>query len=179
MIERLDYAARRVRLFAPREERFSRHVELDQWLEIFSDPMLPDRHLANAYGKTVFTPYAAGSVVRRALEVPVGQRYVRGLQAKHLLKQVLKGRLPRYPINQRKLGTGLPFERYYTRGPLSKIWERYEVPELFRGDARQRLVTHPSQTTWNAITWAIWQEQVVRNPALAPIPGSRTLEWTR
>lgn len=179
LIERVAYAARRVRLFAPEQPRLFRHIELDQWVETFSDPMLPDRHLANAYGKTVFTPYAAGPVVQRAFEVPVRQRYLRGFQAKHLLKQVLNTRLPSYPVNQPKLGTGLPFVRYYTNGPLSKIWDRYDVPELFRGEARQRVVAHPSWTTWNAITWAIWQEKVVRNAALAPIAGSLTLEWSR
>jgi hypothetical protein len=174
--ERLDYATRRVALFAAERPAFFRHVELDQWIEIFADPMLPLRHLANAAGKTVFAPYAAGPMLRACRSVPLQQRYIWGLQPKYLLKRTLQRRLPAYPIGQRKLHTALPFERYFRKGPLTGIWDRYDIPAVFRGAARDRLVSAADWTTWNAVTWAIW-ERVVADPDLAPLEESRQLTW--
>ena len=175
--ERIDYALRRIELSAPRDDRFLRHLELDQWIEIFSDQMLPNRHLATAHGKTVVAPYAAGPLLSCALKVPVAQRYLRGFEAKYLLKEVLRKRLPSYPTSQRKLATALPFRRYYESGPLARVWERYAVPDFFEGEARARVVEQPSWMTWNAITYAIWEDRVAKNPDLAPIPSSRRWDW--
>ena len=180
LLARLEYTTRRVVLSAPMNERFIQHVETAQWLDYFCENTLSiERQLAQAYGKSLFPLFVMRPVVSSALAVPVTKRYFRGpLDVKHLLKRVLKKRLPKYPINQRKCATGLPFDRYYTAGPLSDIWTRYRMPDFIEGKIRERVTDHPSQVTWNAITYAIWEYRVVRNPHLKPVPSTFTSTWT-
>jgi asparagine synthase (glutamine-hydrolysing) len=177
LVANWDYMVGRVVLAAPANDLFLRHLEAARWIGALDDVILPQRHLAQAKGKAVVSPFAAQEVVASALAVPIGQRYLRGLQDKYLLKRLLKRRLPGYPVNQRKLSTELPFARYYTDGPLAEVWERYALPDFIYGRLRGRIVEEPSWVTWNAITWAIWSARVARNPELEGIPTSRRLAW--
>ena len=173
----LDYAFARVALSAPKGRTFLRNLETARWLGTFDDVVLPQRHLAHAYGKSVVSPFAAPGVIASVLAVPLARRYLHGLQDKYLLKRLLERRLPGYPVNQRKRSTALPFARYYRRGPLSGVWDRYPLPDFIEAALRRRVVEDASDLTWNAITWAIWQERVARNPDLEPVSGTRILSW--
>ena len=118
------------------------------------------------------------AVIKSALSIPVGKRYLRRAQGKYLLKHLLKRRLPSYPVNQPKGYMAVHFADYYRSGPLSEVWQNYEVPELFQGEYRDRLLNHPSQVTWNAITLAIWKDKIARNAQLQAVDGSKTLSWS-
>lgn len=171
------YMMERVELAAPSSDPFLRHLETARWIGAFDDVILPQRHLAQARGKSVTSPFGASPVLASALSVPVGQRYLRGLRDKYLLKRLLKQRLPGYPVHQRKLSTELPFERYYSDGPLSSVWRRYPVPTFIETSLRHRVTYLPNWVTWNALTWAIWDERIARNPELQPVPYTRDLCW--
>ena len=108
--------------------------------------------------------------------MPAKDRYVKGLHGKWVLKEILKKRVPSYPIGQRKLATGLPFERYYTGGPLTGIWEKYEMPDFIEPGFRDAVTDKPSAVTFNAIAHAIWSERIEKNANLEPLPDCLSYE---
>ena len=168
----------RLTVAAPAPEPFLRHLEAAQMVDFLcEDIMMCFRHLAHAFGKTVFSPFMTRDVFESALTIPVRDRYVRGFEGKYLPKRLLIRRLPGYPVGQRKGYTHVPFVDIYRPGPLSEVWRRYDVPDLFQGEHRDRLVDHPTQMTWNAITLAIWQEKVQRDAQLQPVAGTKSLSW--
>ena len=170
LIERVDLSARR--------GRYKRHLECAQWLEyLCEDTVMLFRHFANAYGKSVFVPFITGAVVATALEVPADHRYIKGMRNKYLLKDLLQKRVPKYPVDQRKGFTDLPFSRYYKEGPLSRVWERYEVPDFIEPGLAREVVQAGNWMTWNAICYAVLKKRVLDTSDLAPVPGSWLLEW--
>ncbi len=150
--------------------KFYAHLELHRWRHTNGDKAFLDRHLAHSYGKRVVLPYTSAPVVEELLRAPAKSRYVRRLSGKWVLKDILGRRLPGYGVNKRKLATGLPFERYYTDGPLTGIWDRYDVPDFIQPAIRESVVREPTATTWNAINHAVWSQRIERNPELRPLP---------
>ena len=152
---------------------FFRHVEMRQLRHTIADLATLDRHLAQPEGKRIVMPFVDPGVVAALLRVPARRRYIKGLTGKWILKRILSARLPEYPVNQRKLATGLPFGRYYKSGPLAGIWDRYDVPG-FVESIRDDIVAEPSAVTWNALTHAVWSERIERDAALEPISAALT-----
>jgi hypothetical protein len=100
---------------------------------------------------------------------------VRGLQGKYLPKLLLSRRLPDYPIDQPKGYSHLSLGDL-NRHAMGALWERYDVPELFNGELGRAPLTEATPTTWNAMTLAIWQQQVCDPSNLQPVPGTRRIE---
>jgi asparagine synthase (glutamine-hydrolysing) len=174
---RLDVACALQQTAAPRS-RFYRHVELAQMVDyLCEDIMMCFRHLAHAFGRTLTSPFTTRALLDTALSIPAEHRYLSRLESKHLLKRLLQRRLPAYPVNQQKGYMHLPFADMYRHGPLSPVWRHYAVPDIFEGEHRDRLIETPTQMTWNAITLAIWQDRVQKNPNLQAVPGSRSFIW--
>lgn len=167
----LAYVAERIERRAKPRSRFFSHLELSHWLLTFGNPVGTDRSVAQSCGKSLVLPYVDAGVLTATATIPVEHRYVRGLTAKWILKGLLQRRVPAYPINQRKQATALPWERFYTAGPLQGIWDRYDVPEVFQGKQKDELVASTSAATWNAISHAVWLERVARNTALEGHPS--------
>ncbi|HHC08753.1 MAG TPA: asparagine synthase [Actinobacteria bacterium] len=167
-----DYVGARVSL--PQGRDFAAVVETMHWTYLFEDELRIDLHLAGANGKRLASPFLDPATVDALASIPSPDRYVRGLRGKWILKDVLARRVPGYPVDQRKQSTALPFARFYRSGPLSQIWDRYEVPDVFDGALRDDIVEGGGGLTWNAITHAIWMERVVRNPDYRP-PAARLL----
>lgn len=169
---RLDHVLRLVTLSAPETDTFGRHMEMAHWQTyLCDDAFMHMRQVAHGLGKTLLSPFHTHRVLSAALQVPAAERYIQGFRSKYLLKLLLKKRLPSYSIDQRKAGANVPGKRYYTSGPLSDIWERYPVPDCFDGDIRQQIVDYTGPITWHAIAYAIWQEKVLRNGDLQPLPA--------
>ena len=157
--KRLEYVSGRVALSAPHGNQFL-------------------RHLGMASGKSVLLPYYSGSVVRSAHSIPADERYIRGFEGKYILKRLLKRRLQSYPVGQRKGSTALaPFPRYYTAGPLSRIWDTYEMPDFIEGEAKKLILSLPLNTTYSAVSYAIWKRRVLENRHLEPLPSAQSYEW--
>jgi hypothetical protein len=177
--KRLDYVRERVALTAPCDNSFLRHLEIGYWVgSLCRDFTQQLRHLGMASEKSVLLPYYAGSVVRCAHSIPVGERYIRRLEGKYLLKRLLKHRLQDYPVRQRKGPTALaPFPRYYTSGPLSRIWDDYEMPDFIEGEAKKRMLSLPLNVTYSAISYAIWKRRVLECQHFEPLPSAQSYTW--
>jgi len=174
----MEALAARAEPETPPSQSFFRQVEMRQVRHTIGDLATLDRHLAQPEGRRIVLPFTDPGVVAALLRVPARRRYIKGLSGKWILKEILSRRLPGYPVNQRKLATGLPFERYYESGPLSGIWDRYDVPDFvtsLRGD----IVAESSAVTWNALTHAVWSERIERNADLEPIPAVLTVRLGR
>ena len=168
----LEAVQERVDLEVADSHRFHRHIELIRWRHTMADLAFLDRHLAQSNGKRAVLPFSSPQVVAELLRVPAKQRYIKGLSGKWVLKEILAKRLPGYAVNQRKNATGLPFERYYDDGPLTGIWDLYDVPDFISPAIREEVVAKPSPVTWHAITHAIWSDRIERNADLQPLPAA-------
>ncbi|MGA9595393.1 MAG: asparagine synthase-related protein [Acidimicrobiia bacterium] len=168
----------RVELETAEGDRFARHIEIAQWRVIFSDLALAGNHDAHAIGKRQVNPYLSWRVVSEHLKVPARARYYKGFTGKWMLKELLIRRVDGYPVNKRKLATSLPFERYLARGPLTGIWDRYDIPEAVPAELWPEVRTKATPLTWKAITHAIWQDRVVANPNLEPHPAAVADSWS-
>lgn len=166
----IEHATARVELTVDSQDTFWAHLELAHWLVVFNNALAINSAVANATGRRLLGPYCDPDLLTALATIPVRDRYVRGLSAKWLLKELLAQRLPAYPVKQRKKATALPWKRFYTDGPLTDVWGNYPVPEIFDGDLRDELVREPMVNTWTALSYSIWLERVVRNDQLNPHP---------
>jgi len=176
-VDQLEYVTRRLERTADPKSTFLSHIELAHWMVVFGNPPFLERQIAHSRGKRIIAPYVDSLVLSELARVPIDERYMQGPRAKWILKDLLGQRLPGYPVDQRKKATALPYERFYRHGPLTGIWDRYDVPELFSGKNRDALVAAPSTSTWNAITYAVWEQRVVNNPDLRPHPASQAASF--
>lgn len=179
LTNRFEYVAKRAALTAPQSDTFSRHCEIASWVELLCDDFGSQmRHLATANDKAVLLPYLSGSVVGSALRIPANERYLRRWEGKYILKGLLRRRLPGYPTHQRKGATFLaPFPQYYRAGPLSRIWDRYQVPDFLCGPVRDQILSSPLRLTYSAISYAIWTHRVHQSSSLGLLSGVRRHSW--
>ncbi len=177
--KRLEYVSERVALSAPYGNQFLQHLEIGSWVgTLCRDFTQQLRHLGMASKKSVLLPFVSGNVVRSAHSIPVVERYIRGFEGKYVLKRLLKRRLQSYPIGQRKGPTALAlFPQYYKAGPLSQIWDSYEVPDFIQGEAKNRILSSPLNITYSTISYAIWRRRVLENQDLEPLPSEQSYEW--
>jgi hypothetical protein len=173
----LEEVVDRVELETAENDNFFRHIELFQWRVIFADLALTGNHDAQALGKQQVQPYSSWRVISEHLKVPARKRYYKGFTGKWMLKELLTRRVNGYQVNKRKLATGLPFERYFEDGPLTGVWDEYEVPMVIPEELRPGVRTSPSPLTWKAITHAIWERRVRSNKHLEPHPAAIADIW--
>ncbi len=171
----LTYVTDRVEGAGTRNSTFLSHIELGHWMTVFGNALYEERMVTNPLGRAATCPYADAGVMRELARIPLEDRYIDGYRAKWILKDLLRQKVPEYPVDQRKKATALPWERFYLDGPLSGIWDRYDIPDLFPPAAQEQLRSDPTATTWNAITWAMWDERIRRNPDLKPHPAVASL----
>jgi hypothetical protein len=121
-------------------------------------------------------PYTSRSVTDAMLAVPPTQRYQQGIRSKYIVDDLLHERVPAYPM-VKKDEIVLPFRRWWSDGSLAGFWSSYDVPTLFTGSDRTRLVNDPTESSWNAVTWAVWQARIADNPDLQPLPTVVDESW--
>ncbi len=169
-----------VALTAPGGNKFLLHLEISCWIDALCDEYaLQLRHLGMAKKKSVLFPYLSGPVVRSALRIPVNDRYIQGFEGKYVLKRLLKRRLPDYPTGQRKGTTALVnFPQYYKAGPLSQVWDSYEIPEFIPCEVKNRIRSTPLNISYSAANYAIWKRRVLENQRLEPLASEQSYEWT-
>lgn len=172
--ERLAYVANRTKGIDFDEPGLGSNLEVGHVVDFFTDDAVSIwRQLGIQRGVSLIAPFTHPQVVAASLLRASPGRYVEDGIAKPALKQLLETRLPQYPVRQVKLASGLPFDTYYTTGPLSTVWERYAVPEwiptaMLDANGWPRL-----EVAWNAITHAIWKDAVVSAALLIDEPGRR------
>jgi len=167
----------RVEMETAEDDSFLRHIEMAQWRLAFAELTMFGNHDAQAIGKLQVQPYLSWRVVAELLKVPARARYYKGFTGKWMLKELLGRRVKGYRVNRRKLATGLPFKRYFEDGPLTGIWDHYEIPEVIPDELRPEVRNTATPLTWKAITHAIWLNRVVANPGLAPHPAPFHEVW--
>ena len=165
----LQYTLDRVDMSVPNDP-FYQHLELAQWQDAFADHIRIHREAARAHRAELVAPFVMEPMITALSRLPVADRHLKGFTGKWLMKEMLSARLPAYQVDKRKLHTSLPFKRYCTDGPLTRIWDRYEIPDLFEGKDREGLIANSSDegVLWNAISHAIWDARVVQNASLTP-----------
>lgn len=167
----LQFVLDRVQIESEESNRFWRHTEIVQWRDTMSDNS-SYRRLSTLAGKTRgVLPYTDATVINTLLAAPADKRYIRGLAGKWVLKDILSRRVPDYPVNQRKNATGLPFERYVADGPLTGIWDRYDVPDIFNGATAKTLRETPTHVSWQALAHSVWLQEVGKNANLQALPA--------
>ncbi|MGI9666751.1 MAG: asparagine synthase-related protein [Acidimicrobiia bacterium] len=166
----LDFVLDRVDIESPESDRFWRHTELVQWRDTMSDNTTVRRLAALSDGTHGVLPYTDARVIEALLEAPADGRYIKGLAGKWVLKDILAKRVPGYPVNQRKNATGLPFQRYVADGPLTGIWNQYDFPEFVDSQLANDVRANPSHVTWQALSHAVWLDEIGNNPSLVAHP---------
>jgi len=119
------------------------------------------RQLALARGKSLHNPYAARSLVQKALSLPVPGRLFRDGTFKPVLKGILSRHLPSYPVEEEKGGTGLPRTRFCRQGPLRDYFRENPLP-AFPEPGRAGVILDPdwgsSMTAFRCIAWSMWEK---------------------
>lgn len=169
--QRLQTVYDRVELETTEQDGFLRHIELSNWQYVLADPALVASHVALANGKVYHQPYSSWSVISDHVKMPARIRYYKRFFGKWVLRELLAKRLPEYRVTKPKLFTGLPFERYFEDGPLTGIWERYEIPDVVPTELHDEVRTRPTPLSWKAMTHAAWRQTVVTNSQLQPHPA--------
>jgi asparagine synthetase B (glutamine-hydrolysing) len=175
---RFEYVMQRIVPAAPITNPFLQHIEIAHWMNyLVSDHSSFWRQLAQAYSKSLFMPFTSERLISATLEIPIRDRYMKGLQGKYLLKELLRRRLPDYPVYQRKGYSHISFERYYQTGPLRNIWDQYQLPDFLNGNIRDLILNTANPLTWHAIAYAIWRDRVLKDSNLRAVPSRYSWEW--
>jgi asparagine synthetase B (glutamine-hydrolysing) len=171
---RVAYTAARFRSEEQSSNPLFAHLEFGHMLSLHcGDGASRWRQIAHAHGKSLLLPFTSRSVVREALAVPRTRRYISRGRVKYLLKELLKQRRPTFNIDAPKAGGDLPFTRYMMNGVLTEAFDRYSITDFI--DRQTALATRatPDWLTWHLLTLAIWRDQVLADPALEPLSGTR------
>jgi hypothetical protein len=131
------------------------------------------RHLAAEREKSFFTPFMDRQVVEAALGLPATERLFREGVFKPVLKDILSRRLPSFPENLEKGGSGLPRTRLCRQGPLRGFFRKNPLPRFIDGKKADPILNptwESSMTTYRCIAWSVWEQ------AVKAIPGRRD-QW--
>lgn len=173
---RLDYVTARLRPACDEADALSRHLELAHWIDFLcEDHASFIRQLGLAHRKSVILPFLAGPLVRQAMTVPADERYIAKGQVKHLLKGLLKRRLPAYPIHQRKGITSMMTPRRYRGEDRRTVWETFPMPDFIPARHREAVAGFENPMSGTALRLSILERRVLRNPARATIEGTKKI----
>lgn len=157
-----------------------RHIEFAHIADYFCDDASSRwRQMMHTRGKSVVSPYLTRSVVNAALAFPRRLRYAQGERMKHLLKDLLKARVPSFDSDAEKIGGDVPFQRYFRSGPLKESFTRYAMPDGVDAETAAATQAQPDMLTWNLLSFAIWRDEVLKDRTLAPPPGTRAFALPR
>jgi asparagine synthase (glutamine-hydrolysing) len=155
------------------------HTDVQMYLP---DDLLVKMDIASmAHSLEVRSPFLDHHVVEFAASLPASLK-LRGLMQKYLLKRVMKGVLPDRILRRRKMGFGVPIDR----------WLRHELREmaydiLLDGRARQRGYFRPEVVRryldehvqgqghhharlWSLLVLELWHRMFVDQPCPATVP---------
>lgn len=138
------------------------------------------RQQAFCRGKTVMAPFAAKSVLDLALSMSLPGRIVKDGVVKHIPKALLGVRLPEYPVHTRKGGSDVPRTRFLQEGPLKDVFRTVKPPRFWPQDRLDVLLEPRRETSFaalSALSYSLWQDRVLENPGLEPVPGTRRLRF--
>ena len=135
------------------------------------------RQQALCTGRKVMSPFACRSALELALSMPMPGRILRNGVVKHVAKSLLEKRLPGYPVNTRKGGSDIPRTRFLQEGPLKGLFLEEKLPRFWPEEFAGILLSPQRESSFlalNALAYALWQNRVLENPDLRPVPGTRS-----
>ncbi len=119
------------------------------------------RQLALAREKSFSTPFTDRHVVETALCIPLPERVFRNGVFKPVLKEILARRLPGFPKDQEKGGSGLPRTRLCTEGPLKGYFRENPLPVFLDPEKAHPILEtgwESSMTAYRCIAWSVWEK---------------------
>lgn len=170
---RYEYAMARVP--AATGDSYARHMHVGQWVDFFCENTETVwRQAGFARGCEMYTPFAGKAVAELALGLPSPERYIDDGEPKHVPKKLLGEWYPEYDLSKPKGNGNFPADRFFASGPLSSIFDRYEVPE-FAPDVRGDIADRSPGLAWNLAGYAIWRDRVLRADDLEPVSHTRAV----
>lgn len=121
------------------------------------------RQLAETRGKTLSSLFKGRQMVEATLSLPAPERIFRKEVFKPVLKDILSRRIPAYPLELEKGGSGLPRTRFCQSGPLQSYFRENPLPDLITGsnaDPIRQPDWGSSMTTFRCIAWSMWERSL-------------------
>lgn len=121
------------------------------------------RQLALARRKSFYSPFTDRKVVETALGFPLPERVFRNGVFKPVLREILARRLPGYPKDQEKGGSGLPRTRLCTEGPLKDYFRENSLPAHIDPEKADPILDpgwESSMTAYRCIAWSVWEKAI-------------------
>ncbi|MDL0135079.1 asparagine synthase C-terminal domain-containing protein [Halobacterium salinarum] len=172
---RFEYTKSRVDI--PWESGYGAHMHVGHLIDFFQDNTAsPWRHAAHAHGNELHTPFGEKRVVETALALSPKKRYTHRFKVKHLLKSLLKSRLPEYDTEKPKGASGLPTERYNRTGPLKNAFEKYNLPDFIPNHKEDIVLNDAGHIKWYSFSYAVWRDRILRNDQLGRLDSTSVIE---
>jgi len=131
-----------------------------------SSSVFNTRQVAQVRNVAFFTPFTNRRMSSRALNIPTPERYIDDLRQKHILKSLLKERVPGYNTEKNPAGGDLPKKRWMSDGPLSKGFVKYGLPNHIPEEMKSDMLDNPQVSSWKALCFKIWKEKIFSDPKL-------------
>jgi hypothetical protein len=174
--QRAEYVRARFRSMDESGNWLHAHLEFGHMIDFYCDDSVTQwRQLAQWHGKSLIAPFLARPVVECALAVPRSRRYIKRNRVKYLLKDLLKCRLPAFDADAPKGAGDLPIKRYLESGCLKGVFDQFPMPDFVEPTTAAGLTQSSVWITWSLLTFAIWQDLVLRDQNLGLRPRTRTL----
>ena len=172
IISRADYVRARLPGEAANRADLLGHLQFGHLLDFLCDDSVSQwRQAAYAKAKQLRAPFVTRPIVDAALSVPVELRFVRRGRVKHVLKDILRSRLPEARVEAKKGGGDLPLERYLRSHPLGDAASICADVGLLSGRDVEKASAHP-RLLWNLLSISLWKSEVLSDSAVRLHPSS-------
>lgn len=154
-------------MLRPNRDLVSRLTEMDIQSYMLDDILVKVDRMSMAHSLEVRSPLLDHNVAELAAQIPTRMK-IRGGKGKHILREVLRDKLPKQSIRKGKQGFAVPLRDWF-RGSLSAMVNDYLgpggylPPEIFRqAKVQQVLHEHRSGTAdharkiWLLLVFAAW-----------------------
>ena len=147
-----------------------RYLRVDQSYYLPDDILYKTDRMSMAHSLEVRPPFLDHRIVEFAASLP--QRFkIRGFQQKHILKELMRGKLPEAVLSRGKTGFDIPTHDWF-RGPLRKllmdtvtreaigatgIFEARAIEDLIRDHMERRV--NAGYHLWGLLTLFLWMKR--------------------
>jgi len=159
--------------------RIEEHVQVDSLVEFLTSTTCVaccKRQAAAAFGREIREPFCSRSILRIASAIPPGKRFFHEGESKPVPKALLRKLFPEYPFFGRKGGSDIPRTRFCQSGPFKDFFRESAFPDFLPPPGRALLLDPQwdwSYMTLAAAAFSTWQEKVLKEGRLGPVPGTR------
>jgi asparagine synthase (glutamine-hydrolysing) len=154
----------------PESDVLSRYLTLDQHYYLADDILFKTDRMSMAHSLEVRPPFLDHRIVEYAAALPSKMK-IRGFRQKHVLKELLRGKLPDGILNRKKTGFDIPTHEWF-RGPLRELLQdtlsgaAMKAAPLFRETAiRATIRDHMERRVnvgyhlWGLLTLFLWMKR--------------------